>query len=305
MKITGLHIVLATTLFAFLLWFSVSMSEHFQIQVSAPLEVENLPGGKALSNPLPRAVKLKFNEPGWRLTRFMWGSELKWTIDFNAIAHHHALTLRDFGDQLGSRLGVLPISMIPESLHIDLDAKDSKRVPVRARCSLDFRESYGQVGEPVVVPESITVTGARSLLARIQAWETTELVFSDVRQPINTEIQLVDTTNILSFSPASVKLHIEVQQFAEKSFDGIPIEVLSVPQNREIILNVPRIDIVVRGTIDQLAGINVKDFRAVVDYRIILSDTTGIIQPTIVSPGEMQIVRRTPEQLRYVVRKNL
>lgn len=305
MKFTTLHIVLATTLFAFLLWFSVSMSEQYQIQVSAPLEVENLPEGKALSDPLPSTVRLKFNDPGWRLAKFIWGSKLKWTIDFNAVAHHHALTLRDFADQLGAKLGVLPTAMIPESLHINLDVKESKRIPVLARCTLNFRESYGQVGNPVIVPESVTVTGARRLLTRMRAWETADLAFNDVRQSINTNVHLVDTTNILLFTPNIVKLHIEVQQFAEKSFAGIPIDMLSVPQNREIILNVPRIDIVVRGTIDQLAGISMKDFRAVVDYRIILSDTTGIIQPQIILPKEIQVVRRTPEQLRYVVRKRL
>ncbi len=303
MKYKGLHIILATTLFAVLLWFSVSMSEQYQVQVSAPLVIQSLPPGKAIAIPLPRAVKLTFNDLGWRIAKLIWGSELKWVVDLNTLPNHHALTLKDFTGQLGWRLGVQPISMSPESLHISLDSIASKHIAVVPEYVLDFREGYGQVGDAVVAPESVTVSGARKLLQRIDRWQTAKMSFEQLRQSIDVSVSLADTTNSLLFTPSQVSLRINVQQFAEKVFTGIPIELLSVPQNCEVILSSSKLDIVVRGGIEQLSRVSKSSFRAVVDYRVILADTSGIIQPEINSPHGVQIVKRTPERLQYVVRK--
>jgi YbbR domain-containing protein len=303
MKFKRFHIVFATTLFAALLWFSVNMSEQHQVEVSAQLVIEGLPAGKAIASPLPRTVKLTFNEFGWRLAKSLWGSNVRWVVDLSAMPTPRALTLRDFSAQLGWRLGIQPVSMNPESLHITLDVLDVKIVALSPNYSLTFREGYGQVGEAAISPESVTVTGARTVLATIDRWQTTYRAFEQVRQSIDTSVFIADTTNSLTFVPAEAKLHIGVQQFAEKAFTGIRVDLFSVPQNREVILSSSKIDIVVRGGIDQLSGISQSHFRAAIDYRTILADTSGTIQPDINSPNGVVIVKRTPERLQYIVRK--
>lgn len=306
MKKRNVHIILATTLFAILLWFSVSLSEHYQIHVAAPLVIQSLPPGKAISSKLPREVKLTFNDYGWRLAKLTWGSNIKWVIDLNTMPSHlTVLTLRDFSEQLGGRLGIQPISMTPESLHITLDELATKRIPVEARYTPTFRDGYGQVGWAIVQPETVSVSGARSILERIEAWPTAHQVFEQVRQPVDAVVPLNDSISSLTFSPDQVRLRLNVQQFAEKHFSEIPIELVSVPQNREIILSSSKLEVFVRGGIDQLSRVNSNSFRAVVDYRVILEDTSGFIQPEVIFPPGVQIVRRTPERLQYVIRKKM
>ncbi len=304
MKFKEFNIVLATILFATLVWFSVSMTERYQIVVSAPLVISGLPPGQAIASPLPRTVLLTFNDFGWRLAKALWGSNIQWVIDLSSIRAQRSLTLKDFATQLGWRLGIHPISMSPESLHIVLDEIASKRIALIPEVLVSFREGYGQVGNAIVTPDSITVTGAKSLVNGLDRWQTTSGIFSHVRQSIDTTVRIVDTTHSLTFAPDQAKLRVVVQQFAEKSFEGIPVELVSVPQNREVILNTAKIDIVVRGGIEQLSRVGRRGFRAVVDYRVILADTSGIIQPDVTFPAGVQIVKRTPERLRYVVRKH-
>jgi hypothetical protein len=303
MRFKKLNTILATTLFAVLLWFSVSLTESYRIVVSAPLVISGLPPGKAIASPLPGSVQLTFNEYGWRLAKALWASDIRWVVDLRSMRVERPLTLRDFATQLGWRLAIQPISMVPESLYIVLDDVDSKRVAVIPDVSLSFRDGYGQVGNTVITPDSVSVTGARSLLARIERWQTTLARFEQVRQSIDTTVGVFDSTNALTFTPNKASLRIGVQQFAEKTFDGIPVELISVPQNREVILNSRKIGIVVRGGIEKLSAVEGQSFRAVVDYRVILADTTGIIQPEISFPLGIQIVKRTPERLQYVVRK--
>lgn len=306
MKKRNLHIILATTLFAILVWFSVSLSEQYQIHVTAPLVIQSLPSGKAISSKLPKEVKLTFNDYGWRLAKLTWGSNIKWVLDLNPMpAHLTVLTLRDFSEQLGGRLGIHPISMTPESLYITLDELVMKRLPVEARYTATFRDGYGLVGSASVQPETISVSGARSILEHVDVWPTAHQVFDQVRQPVDAVVSLSDSISSLTFSPDRVRLQFNVQQFAERQFSEIPIEFVSVPQNREIILSPAKLDVFVRGGIDQLARVNSNSFRAVVDYRVILEDTSGFIQPEVIFPPGIQVVRRTPERLQYVIRKKM
>lgn len=305
MKNRSIHIIIATALFAVLLWISLSMRENYQIQVSAPLVIEGLPPGTAISSPVPRSVQLTFDEIGWKLAKLTWQSELKWVVDLNSMRSlQHALTVKDFAEQFGSRLGIQPMSMKPESFYIILDSLATKKVAVVRNLTLAFRDGYGEVGQPVVKPDCVLVIGARSLLRSIDSWPTAKQTLHELRQPIDVTVPLADTmSHVLTFVPSQVDLHIDVQQFAEKTFTAIPIEVVSVPQNREVFLSSPRLDLVIRGGIEQLAGVNQNTVRASVDYRVILADTSGIIEPEITVPAGVQIVKRAPERLQYVVRK--
>ncbi len=304
MRKRNIHIIIATTLFAVLLWSFVSLSEQYQINVTAALVIQSLPPGKAISSNLPREVKLTLNDNGWRLAKLTANSNIKLIIDLNTMPSYlTVLTLRDFSEQLGGRLGIQPISMSPESVYITLDELATKRVPVEARYTATFRDGYGQVGGATMQPETVTISGARSILGQIERWPTAQQTFDQVRHPIDAVVSLNDSISSLAFTPERVSLRLNVQQFAEKDFPGIPIEFVSVPPNREIILSSSKLDVFVRGGIDQLAHVNSSSFRVIVDYRVILEDTSGFIEPEIISPAGIQVVRRTPERLQYVIRK--
>jgi hypothetical protein len=102
-----------------------------------------------------------------------------------------------------------------------------------------------------------------------------------------------------------VHVSINVQPFAEKVLNGIPIEGVGVPSNREIIFIPPKIELVARAGIKQLASLVAADFHARIDYLSILTDTTGMVDPIVTGPPGIQIVSKHPERLQYIVRKRL
>lgn len=280
------------------------MSEQYQIQVTAPLTVGDIPPGKAIASPLPRDVKLTFHDRGWRLAKLVWGSGVKWAIDLRTLPpRQHALTLRDISDQLGGRIGTQPTSMYPESLYVLLDSIGTRKVAVASRCVFDFPEGFAQVGPVVLQPESVTVTGARRLLSQLRSWPTADVTFEQVRQDVDTFVLLSDSVPSFSFSPDRVRVVVNVEQVAEKAFASIEIEMLSVPPNREVILSSPRMNVVLRGGIEQLALLRRADIRISVNYRDILADTSGYIEPEVTLPASIRVVKKSPERLQYVVRK--
>ncbi|MER3525160.1 MAG: hypothetical protein C4326_14215 [Ignavibacteria bacterium] len=306
MKVQNMHILLATTLFAGLLWLSVSLSDQYQIHVYAPLVVRGIPAGKAIADPLPQAVRLTFSDYGWRLAKFLWGANVDWVIDLSLLPpHHQVLTLRDFAEQIGARLGVQPTAIVPESVYIRLDDVETKRIPIKPHIDVSCREGFGQVGDAVVQPESVTVSGARRVVRSLQSWRTVYQRFDQVRESVDVFIPIADTTVPVAFTPPRLKLIVPVQQLAEKTFTHIPLELVSVPSNREVFLSPSYLDIVVRGGIEQLAELQLPAVRAVVDYRAILADTSGTVEPQIIVPSGLRIVRKTPERVQYVLRKKI
>jgi hypothetical protein len=196
--------------------------------------------------------------------------------------------------------------MRPESVFVALDTLSSKMLPVRLDCAFSFREGYGRVGPIFLWPESVLVDGAKGVLGKVTEWRTAHREFLNLKSPFDAEIPFADPSPyMLSFSHSAVLVTFDIQPFAEKTFSGLPVEVLSVAAKREVILIPPRIDIVVRGGIDQLSNLGLEDFHASIEYRTVLSDTSGTLAVEIGAPEGVQIVRRQPDRLQYIIRTRL
>ena len=300
------HILIGASLCAILLWAIVTMREEYQTVVNRPFIVENVPPGMAISTPVPRSVQLRCKGDGWRLAALMFERSSRFTLDLSSLPQHAGVvTLKDVVDRISIPMGVEVVSMRPESVFIAMDRATQKLVPVLFDHELSFRDGYGEVGVPVVTPESVRIEGAEEVLQSITAWNTERKVFENVRAPIEAEVALADTSYVLEFRPSRVRVHVDVQAFAEKAFASVPVEVVSVPPGREIILIPPKVEIVVRGGVDQLSALSLRDFRVAVDYNVMVSDSGGFVDPVISPPPGIQVVSRRPERLQFVVRRRL
>ena len=194
----------------------------------------------------------------------------------------------------------------PDSLRIEMGPTERKRVPVVLDCLASFREGYGQVGPTSVAPDSVTLTGAATVLRDIDGWKTEHRVFENLRGSLDAEVALASADPYeIGFSVPAVRIAILVEPFAEKIIPGLPVQVSAVPANREVILIPPRIEIVVRAGIRQLSALSAADFRVETSYVEIAADSTGAIDTDVTCPAGVQLVTKRPDHLQYIVRKRL
>lgn len=301
------QIIIAAVLFAILLWVSVNMSYDYQIIVSVPLIIENLPVGKAIANPVPKFVQLKLRGNGWRSAAFSLSATPPCLLDVTTLpANKRGLILSDIVDRMRMPLGIEAVDMKPESVFISLDRYAHKQVPIVLNADFTFRSGYGQVGPTLLVPESVSVGGALSLLPAISSWATAHTTFADLKSSIDNDIPLSDSASqYLWLSPATVHVRVDVQQLAEKTIAGLPVQTYHVPLNKEVILIPPRIDIIVRGGVQQLATVVGDSFRASIDYDDIVADSTGYADVAITSPKGVQLVDRKPGRMQFIIRTRL
>ncbi|HTR81360.1 MAG TPA: CdaR family protein [Bacteroidota bacterium] len=305
MKSKNLHIAIFSTLFAAAMWLSINLSYEYQTVISVPLALENIKPNRALARPVPASLAVKVHTSGWELLGLYFVPNVRYVLDVADVTNKfNFITNKDVMERLKIPQSIHPVEIKPDTVIIVLDEKIKKIVPVEPEVQMSFRDGYDIVGEIKTTPDSVTLTGAKAILDKVEQWQTKPLVFSNLRSDVNTRVAVTDSLEYgVTPFPAAVDLQFAVQPTAEKTFKGISVEVDQVPNNRLVVLIPPKIDVIVRGGIGQLATVDRKDLSSYIDYRTILLDTTGSIEPVVTTPKNIRVVKKDPERLQYVVRK--
>jgi hypothetical protein len=301
------HIILASILFAIITWLWVNMRRDYVVVQHLPIVVENLRAGKALRHPLPRYVTVRFSGSGWLLAGLYLAPGLSYFIDASTLTSTpFIITSKDLLEHVKLPFAVQAVDIKPDTLVLALDDYVEKRVPVIPNLVLDFHAGYGQVGPVEISPESVSIGGARETIDQLTRWSTMYEKFADLKSPVDAFVPLEDPADYsLTIPQEPVRVQVNVQPFAEKIFSGIPLAATMTPSNREVIFIPPRMDVVVRGGIDQLAKLTAQDFSATISYESLLQDSLEYIRPLLTSPPEVTVLRRTPDRFQYIVRKRL
>ena len=301
------HIVLASILFAVLVWISINMGYEYTVVEQIPVVVENLRPGKAFKSFVPKTITAHFRGTGWQCASLALSARLKYYVDVGLTSsQNYIVTSREFAEHVKLPMTLQAIKVEPETLILSLDELIEKRVPVNAMITVRVREGFGQVGALTVHPDSVRVVGARSWIDSLTNWNTVFREFNDQRSGIDEEIPLEESPGLsCDVFPKSVSLKADIQQFAEKTFSGIPVIAHAAPDNRDVIFIPSKLDVIVRGGIDELTKFTSSDFQATVEYSILRQDSSGMATPIIDSPPGVRIIRRQPERFQFVIRKHL
>lgn len=305
MKERKLPIIFIALVFSFLVWTSVNLGETFQTTIEVPIQVENLRPDQAIAVPLPHFVSIKIQASGWQLLNTILTPQLYYSIDFSSLTKKNILfTSREVNDRIKLSSTIKIIEIFPETVIVRLDDKVSKTIPVVPVMNVSFRDGFDMVGRIKTRPDSIHIFGARSLLNSIEEWKTQPVKMQDVNAPVELSIALAETLQFeIARTVNSISITFDVQPIAEKTINDIPMEILKIPENRNIVLIPPKISIIVRSGVNNVSNLSLNDFSAYIDYKSILLDTSGFIDVTITGPDNVKIVRREPEKVQYVVRK--
>ena len=299
--------MIASIVFAVLVWVSINMAEEYTLTKHLPVVLENKRGGKALRFPVPKSIMARFRGNGWQLAGLYLSSDVKYFIDESTLGSDpYVVTGKDFFDHVKLPIAVQPLDVKPETLLLALADYKEKRVRIVPRVVMDYHDGFGQVGPVRISPESVLVGGAADQVQAITQWQTVYERYDNRREPISEELGLEEPLNFsLEVSPSSVRIDVDVQPFAEKTITGVLVVASATPLNRDVIFIPPRMDVIVRGGIEQLARLSASDFLASVPYAMLLEDTSGVFGPTLSAPAGVSVLRRSPEKFQFVIRKKL
>lgn len=302
----GLAMLLSVVVAA-VMWFSFSMRESYSVTMRLPIVIEQTPAGQALREPPPEAATVTFSGDGWTLL-----SLTRRRPAIRVVAEDATVDLRAAlqEQQSGLPAGVEVGAVQPATITLALDRQTTRRLPIRLRQDIETDLGYDLLRPPRLSPDSVTVTGAQSLLGVLDDWPTEVLRAEGVEGDLMRTVALADTFGgLLTPAVRTTDVSLDIGEFTEDERE-LQVEVENLPPDvAGIRFDPPRVRAVyqvpVEGEVADRAERSPR-FRAVVDYFDIQRDTTdGEVPVSPRWPDDLDVrdVRLEPSRVGYFIQR--
>lgn len=299
----NIHIVIISLLFSIILWVSISLSNYYYITVHFPVKIINFREGYTSGTKLPNSISAKIKGTGWKLLSLSLGSESDYIVSAGGDTGRKYINLyNSLSENQWLATDMQVIDLIPDTLSIRIEKVGRKKVKIDPDLSLDFKPGYGLADNIQITPESTYVSGPISYLKKLTSVPTKKKVLKDLDSKIVDHVSLEDIRG-MSYGQNLVTISLDVQKIVDKNFDNIPVSVLDLPSDREVVLLPNRISVGVRGGVNILGKLNEDQFKAYVYYRDVVLDTLGSVIPKVEFPQNTSLMYVKPERLRYIIKK--
>ncbi len=279
------------------LWLVATLGETRTITINIPTTVSDLSSQQALTELPPSTIDVEIEGQGLQLL-MLYGDRPQAELDVSSetVDVRSALTLAE-----GSDLDIVSVS--PQQINVSTEPRLERRVPVRSRLTMDLEPSHELLGPVRLRPDSVTISGAQSIVESFALWPTEGRTIENVRDSISTNVALSDTlSELVDRSITSVQASAVAGRFTEDSV-RIDVEVSGVPSDQNLVaLEPPTITVKYRVLFDQMFDAKTASgFFATVPYEKIRSDTSGFVRPEISVPNDLYIrdPQPSPSRLRY------
>lgn len=283
-------------LIALLLWFFLTMQETYTTTFELPTQVVGLPDDTALVSLPPRTVRVQVSGEGFQLLQLRLDPSL---IPINASQEYVDL------DQVAPELpkGIVLENVSPRIFNLEKERRIVRLVPIRLEGSLETAPTHDLVAPPALEPDSVFVSGARSIVNSLEAWPTAPLDVEGLQDSLLVRVPLSDTlAGLVELSEAETTVRAVAQPFTEATRE-IDVIVTGVPSSQKVVaLDPSTVRVRYRVPLGQYdRALDAEDFFATVSYDTIRSDTTGRVRPEINVPSGIVLrnVEMIPGQLGY------
>jgi len=293
-------------------WLLKQLEQEYIADISCPVHFTNIPKNKIVVSDLPSKLILKVKSRGYQLLEYkITNSLLPFKININSLSLRIAENNKSYNffvltssikdnmeKQFDSKTEI--ISIFPDTIFFKFDNRITKKVPVNVNFNVNFKKQYFQKEKTEIIPDSISISGAESIIDTINKVITRKNEYFDVDNSIKDNIELVNIKNV-RFSQDKVVFLLSVEEYTEYNIK-IPIRVINKPDS--VVLRTFPNEI----TISFLVGFSNYDkiikplFDVIVDYSEI-SEKTKLKVQLMKCPDYIKLVRVKPEFLEYIIEK--
>ncbi len=255
-------------LLACLLWIFVVINKSYETVVPVKLDTINLREGKLVVSDLPDYVTMRFTGSGKDLIMMKYFNEPRLELNLHTIQHFFDYPIRVNQVILSPELDAIPMTVVsPETVKVVLEDLLERRVRVEPIVDLATQPGYTLLSEPYVLPDSVTISGPRSVVRRMQSVQTERAEFSKARKTIQEELELAIPDSLhVTAKPDKVLLTVEVDKIAQRAIRGVPVGVIRLPRGRNITLEPAMLDVTVTGPAKRLARLTADSIQAYFDF---------------------------------------
>ena len=277
------------------LWFAFSMQENYIQVLDFPTEVQNLPDDMALAATPPSVVRIQLEGEGIQILRLYYNPP---AVPIDVASGEVDLALA--APEIIKSVSVQTVT--PRTVSLAVEDRIERRVPIEPRINMEFAPGYRMIGRVRATPDSVTVSGARSIGSGITSWPTETRNLGEMRESLNATVALSDSlAPLLVLERADVQVTADIQAFTEARRTG-EVRALGLPPGVRVTFSPAVVDVIYQVPLSQYDEVlAAEEFYAFVPYLDILRDTQGLVFPMLHLPDgfDVRSPRFEPESLRY------
>ncbi len=266
-RIFGSHLQtkLLMLLTAFLIWLFVRTDQETTVVLSLPVTVQldELPDQVLIRKPLSQ-VSVTLQGRGRSLLYFSLFLRGEYILRPESPAEKsHTVSTQNL--TLGGDPDITVLNISPALLHLALDERIVREVPVALRARVLPAEGYLLTGLVDWQPRTVEVSGAKSLLDTLSAVPTEAVTMNKVKRNPERHLLLQAPFAGAELSRQEVLLTAPVEKLVQKTLRDIPLVVSHLPDS--LVVFPESLQLVLEAGEEQLATISAGDIVAELDYR--------------------------------------
>lgn len=270
-------VFIVALILALCLWLLVNLSRDYNLNINLPISLGAIPEEQALASSLPDNATVSVSGEGWKLIN-LYNNPPEINLDINN-------SEVNVYDQVQQQMNVLPEISVqkvqPLVLTLDLEERVDKKIPLRSRVEVSFRNQYDFLEPPRLKPDSVIVSGAKSLVQNITEWRTESVQLTNVSGDISQTVNLEEPGELINIGRNEVTFEARVSQYTEGEAE-VDVEVRGLPSGRSISFSPSTITVRYNVPIDEYNELqDLNPFEAYITYSQIQQDSTGFLRPQI------------------------
>lgn len=293
-----------------LIWMLIELSKTYVTTVVFNVEYTNLPKGKLVQKKPVSALELIIKGQGFTLLKYK-AKKHKILLNLNNIFKYKSVSYllpNKQITQLNSQFtnGIEVVSVLKDTIFIDLGRAVSKRVPVVPNLDIQYKAGYNLVEDLIISPDTVLITGSKKNIDSISKLETGPLKLDNVYENIEMVLDLKSPfkKNEITMAANQVKISGKVDKFTEGTFK-IPATIINVPEGVKVITFPKEIEVIYQAGLSNFSKITKNDVSIVFDYEQYKKDTLITYFTPIIEKNSEYIysLKVNPPQLEFLIQK--
>lgn len=310
-------IFLMCLVFSFLAWLSIKLSKETTTTFPVTLQITNLPDSLIFTQQTDSVIAISLQTNGVRLFSNPFFSRKNTIgIDYGSLQKprgqrsdlfFYTATQAELKYSLENDIPASNVSANPDTIFFSATRAFRKKVPVVVERNIRFRPGFRQYNFPVIIPDSVYVTGPEFLRDSVNFIKTSPIVSNDADKNIEVKTTLINPwrNRNVTFSETEVNVTLQIEEFTEATIE-LPIS-LDCPQINEnysgtkILLFPDKVTVHYLVALKDISSINPSMFKSKVFCPDTLQQTDNRLPVEINEhPGLVEIIRLRPSEVEYV-----
>lgn len=296
------------------IWLLTTLSKTYTTTINFPVVYQKLAQNRLLKNKPTDFINVDVKATGFKILVCKFISE-PITIETSSLQKKtgdlfYLLPKKQKNKivkQLPSQLQAVEI--LQDTIFFKIGFLTTKKIAVKPNVNINYKVGYDLLGDLKLKPDSILISGSKSILDTITNIQLENLFLDKVYEDFKKEVNIKNDTlyDNLNFNIKSVLVSGKVEQFTEGSVE-VPFKITNASklEIEELTTLVKTVKVTFVVGLSDFETITEKDFVVVCDYTMAKENNLNYLIPKLdTKPSQIKSYTITPNTIDFLIQKEL